>query len=228
LSFDDPGDANAQQWGQLATAPPAHLVVHPTPVPLLKEEDFPALIPEIATMPPAHLLPPSHLLRAIDKPGSKTMDTPVLEAKAGNAWGTKPKDFSGTPASDPAANTAPAALPKSAVNPAAIDSKSENAWGTKQKTSSDAPAAKIVPDELPKSAVNAPGIDSKVGNAWETKQNLFPNAPAAIAPPVEFLRSMTVKDEGEDPMDPDSRSFSANKYYIDLLQKYRCPRRGCG
>ncbi|KAH8745641.1 hypothetical protein F5882DRAFT_108298 [Hyaloscypha sp. PMI_1271] len=78
---------------------------------------------------------------------------------------------------------------------------------------------------------NTPGVELKTGNAWEAKQKLFADAPAAIAPPVELLRSMNVKniEEGEeDPMDPDSRSFNAMKFYINLIGKFRCPHRGCG
>jgi hypothetical protein len=78
---------------------------------------------------------------------------------------------------------------------------------------------------------NTPGVELKTGNVWESKQKLFADAPAAIAPPVELLRSMNVKDieEGEeDPMNPDSRSFNAMKFYINLIGKFRCPHRGCG
>jgi hypothetical protein len=81
------------------------------------------------------------------------------------------------------------------------------------------------------SVPNTPGVELKAENAWDAKQNLFAGAPATIAPPVELLRSMNVKniEEGkEDLMDPDSRSFNAMKFYIDLIGKFRCPHRGCG
>jgi hypothetical protein len=89
----------------------------------------------------------------------------------------------------------------------------------------------------PSTSNTAPGnalalAEHKAGNVWGAKQNLFPNAPAAIAPPVDLLRSMTIKDKDEgdceDPLDPDSRGFSAKKFYVDLLCKYRCPHKGCG
>jgi hypothetical protein len=119
----------------------------------LKQEDFPALLPEITTAPPAHLVQGTPALQG---------EFPTLTAKPGNV-------------------------------------------------------------------MDVPAVESKAGNAWDTKQKLFADAPAAIAPPVELLQSMNIKvKEEEDPMNPDSKSFNAKKYYVDLIGKFRCPHRGCG
>jgi hypothetical protein len=119
----------------------------------LKQEDFPALLPEITTVPPAHLV----------------QRTPTLQ-----------REF---------------------------------------------PALTVKPSNI----MDVPAVESKAGNAWDTKQKLFADAPAAIAPPVELFQSMNIEvKEEEDPMNPNSKSFNAKKYYVDLIGNFRCPHTGCG
>jgi hypothetical protein len=89
----------------------------------------------------------------------------------------------------------------------------------------------------------------QVGNAWAKPLNVAPNAPAklisgfgtsiegpaAAAPPIDLMESISlshnaapVKAIPVNPFDPDSPDFKASKYYIEFLQKYKCPCTGCG
>jgi hypothetical protein len=130
------------------------------------------------------------------------MNTPAAEAKSENWWEAKQK-----PA--PAASAAVASL----------ESKAGNACEAKPKLLIAAPVAVAL-------------VESQAGNAWGSNQKLFADAPPAIAPPEQLLQALNVKDaeedEYEDPLNPDSKSFNAKKYYIGLIGKFRCPHRGCG
>jgi hypothetical protein len=75
--------------------------------------------------------------------------------------------------------------------------------------------------------MDTPAVESKAGNAWATKQKLFADAPPPIAPPTTLLKSLNIKEEEEDPLDPDSRTFKPQKYYLEHTRKYKCPHRGC-
>jgi hypothetical protein len=80
----------------------------------------------------------------------------------------------------------------------------------------------------PQNVMNTPTVEMRGGNAWATKQTLFADAPPAIAPPTELHKSLAVKEEDdEDPLDPDSTTFKAHKYYLVHTHKYKCPHRGC-
>jgi hypothetical protein len=89
----------------------------------------------------------------------------------------------------------------------------------------------------------------QAGNAWVKPLNVAPNAPAklvsgfgtsiegpaAAAPPTDLMQSISlshnappVKAAPVNPFDPDSPDFKASKYYIEFLQKYKCPCTGCG
>jgi hypothetical protein len=72
--------------------------------------------------------------------------------------------------------------------------------------------------------VNTPAFGA---NIWATGQKLFVNGPPAVSSPAELRQSLNVQEEDEDPLDPDSHLFKPKKYYLDLTQKYKCPRRGC-
>jgi hypothetical protein len=126
----------------------------------------------------------------------------------------KQADF---PALGPAVNQID--IPAASAAVALLEPKVENAWVIKPNLFAAAPVAN-------------PLVESKAGNAWDSNQKLFANAPPAIAPPAQLLRGFNVKDaeeeESEDPLNPDSKSFNAKKYYIDLIGKFRCPHRRCG
>jgi hypothetical protein len=82
----------------------------------------------------------------------------------------------------------------------------------------------------------------QVGNAWAKPLSVAPNSsrrllsgPAAVTPPTDLMQSVSLgqnaapaKATPVNPFDPDSPDFKASKYYIELLQKYKCPYLGCG
>jgi hypothetical protein len=86
----------------------------------------------------------------------------------------------------------------------------------------------------------APAFEA--GNAWAKPLAVAPNAPgrllsgpAAVAPPTNLMQSVSVGQNAApakaatfNPFDPDSPDFKASKYYIEFLQKYKCPYTGCG
>jgi hypothetical protein len=67
------------------------------------------------------------------------------------------------------------------------------------------------------------------GNAWGAKKNLFPNAPPAVTPPTEFLASMAISkpqiEEGTRYAEFDTTNpmFNIRKYWIPVLEKFKCP-----
>jgi hypothetical protein len=76
--------------------------------------------------------------------------------------------------------------------------------------------------------MDSPAVKTKGENASATKQNLFADPPPALAPPIELLKSLAVKEEdNENPLDPDSNTFKAHKYYLIHTHKYKCPHKGC-
>jgi len=90
-------------------------------------------------------------------------------------------------------------------------------------------------EQFKNGGLNQPNIidaavkDPTAGNAWGAKKNLFPNAPPAVAPPTELLASMTIdKPEIEggtryDRYDPTNPMFNASEFWVQVLEKYKCP-----
>ncbi|KAL2075084.1 hypothetical protein VTL71DRAFT_26 [Oculimacula yallundae] len=67
-------------------------------------------------------------------------------------------------------------------------------------------------------------------NPWGSK-NLFPDAPAAVEPPVDLLTSLSIGPTAATPVyrqfDPADPNFRASRFYVNLLQKWKCPYPGC-
>lgn len=176
---------------------------------MFSQVDFPALTaaPKNAAQQ-SNLPAPKPAIEAADFPPlvpQKVVKTTNTEAKVASAWG--PKHLA-------------------TVNPAAVTpagSMTGNASGSKQKSFPTTPAA------LDPTGISA--VDSKAGSVWDATQKLFSDAPPAISPPAEFLQALTLKsskeEEDEDPLDPNSKSFNAKKFYIEFIGKFRCPHRGC-
>jgi hypothetical protein len=67
------------------------------------------------------------------------------------------------------------------------------------------------------------------GNAWGAKKNLFPNAPPAVAPATEILASMSISEPQIEKgtryaeFDTTNPMFNIRKYWIPVLEKFKCP-----
>jgi hypothetical protein len=209
ISFTNLSPHNGEQnkWGEHATTSRSSTPVASASV--FSQVDFPAAL----TVTPKHaaqqfnLPAPKPAIEAADFPAlvpKKVVKTTKTEAKVANAWG--PKHLAAvTPAVTAAVPTA------------------GNAFESKQKSFPNTPAS-VAPTSVSV-------VESKAGGVWGATQKLFPDAPPAISPPAQFLQALTVKsskeEEDEDPLDPDSKSFNAKRFYIEFIGKFRCPHRGC-
>lgn len=82
----------------------------------------------------------------------------------------------------------------------------------------------------------------EAGNAWAKPLVLSPNTPgkslsrpAAVTPPTDLMQSVSLsqnsfpdKTAATNPFDPDSPGFKASRYYVEPIQRYKCPYYGCG
>lgn len=135
------------------------------------------------------------------------MDAPVVTSSAGNAWVTQKNLFPGGTSTTAGVVTSPAG----------------NAWATQKNLLPGAPSA------------TAPVATSSAENPWATQKNLVPSGPFAIAPSLANATpsslAITTADQAgleSNPFDPDSPNFRCQKYFIPLLEKYKCPYAGCG
>ncbi|ROV91465.1 hypothetical protein VSDG_07136 [Cytospora chrysosperma] len=79
------------------------------------------------------------------------------------------------------------------------------------------------------------GEDSQ--DAWTKKKILFPNVPVSKQPTAEQLLRLeddqrAVEQQRErrtnpDPADPNSPMFSADKFWVEYIRKYKCPHKQC-
>jgi hypothetical protein len=209
MSFNDvsPYHGDQTEWAEQATTSRSTTPVASAPV--FGQVYFPALTPAPRHAAQQSNLPaPKPAIQAADFPAlvpQKVVKTTKTEAKVASAWG--PKHL--------------AAATPAAVTPAEL--MTGTASGSKQKSF---PAT---PTLAAPTGISA--VDSKAGSVWNTTQKLFLDAPPEISPPAELLQALTVKsskeEEDKDPMDPDSKSFNAKRYYIEFIGKFRCPHRGC-
>ncbi|KAK0635360.1 hypothetical protein B0T17DRAFT_39101 [Bombardia bombarda] len=106
---------------------------------------------------------------------------------------------------------------KGGPQPGKVGPKPGNPWTTNKVPSPNAPQ----PDnEEPKPA-----------NPWAAKKNLFPNAPPptrATPEQLQAIREPARTKETAWPEDhPNNPNFDIGKYYVQYLQKYKCPQNRC-
>ncbi|KUJ10205.1 uncharacterized protein LY89DRAFT_656880 [Mollisia scopiformis] len=101
-----------------------------------------------------------------------------------------------------------------------------------QRGQAQAQAIVAPPRQPPPNIMDAQEPLSTPGNAWTGQQSLFPDAPPAVAPPPDLAATMlqTNAQPGPEanPYDPDTPGFDSRKYYITIINKFKCPYRGCG
>lgn len=73
-------------------------------------------------------------------------------------------------------------------------------------------------------------------NVWTWKKNLFPNAPASRKPDTERLARLEenhraaaqrTREPNLDLADPNSPMFSADRFWVEYIKKYKCPHKDC-
>ncbi|KAH6723650.1 hypothetical protein BKA61DRAFT_664372 [Leptodontidium sp. MPI-SDFR-AT-0119] len=79
---------------------------------------------------------------------------------------------------------------------------------------------------------SAPNANIKPAQSPWGSRNLFPDAPPAVAPPADLLSSLSISTPATPAkvyknFDPDDPSFKANRYYVDVIGKWKCPHQGC-
>lgn len=83
---------------------------------------------------------------------------------------------------------------------------------------------------------NSPREGGDDENVWTKKQNLFPNASVNERPTAEQLRNLEViqraaaqRTQGTnlDLADPNNSMFSADRFWVEYIRKYKCPHKDC-
>ncbi|CZR67654.1 uncharacterized protein PAC_17553 [Phialocephala subalpina] len=151
-----------------------------------------------------------------------TFGTPAVNATAANAWATQPTLLS------------TGRIPISLVHTPAVNTASRQNFNPS--------ASGVVPQ------TGTPVVNTQTGNAWATQENSLAAASSATAGPIQLTRTPVAPAEAApsvlavilqnqavarpdaeaNPYDPDTPGFNASKYWIPMLDKYKCPYLGCG
>lgn len=114
-------------------------------------------------------------------------------------------------------------------------------WGPEAELVKPVPPTSEFPplNNRPPNIMDAQAIITLPGSAWAVKKDLFLPVSLAKVPTATGLPGFGAKilqsqlatpkpDPEPNPHDPGNPNFDAKNYYIQLIDKYKCPYPGCG